>query len=159
MTYDCLVAAAVEIKTTNKCTDKAILALERQVQTVAAPAPNSFAYCYQFCFHLKALMVTDRMFALWITINPVNLHCLLVVQLTGLQNNNIEQSVISEFTCKTTIINSIAVAQFFHKTCNAIFNHLLAANTKKDDLFSAISTFFGSVETNDQRILHFHCLV
>ena len=84
LTYDCLAAAAVEIKTTNKCIDKAILALERQVQTVAAPAPNSFACCYQFCLHLKALMVTDRMFALWITINPVNLHCPLVVQLTGL---------------------------------------------------------------------------
>lgn len=104
-------------------------------------------------------MVTDGMFAIWITINPVNLHCPLVVQLTSLQNNNIEQSVISEFTCKTTIINSVAVAQFFHETCNAIFNHLLAANTKKDGLFSAISTFFGAVKTNGQRILHFHCFV
>ena len=31
LTYDCLAAAAVEIKTTNKCTDKAILALKCQV--------------------------------------------------------------------------------------------------------------------------------
>lgn len=157
--YDCLTAAAVEIKTTNKCTNKTILTLERQVQTVVTSAPNLFARCYQFCLHFKAFIVTDGMLALWITINPANLRFFLIVQLAGLQNNNIGQSAISEFTRKTAIMNPVVVARFFHKTCNAIFNHLLAANIKEDGLFGPILTYFDAVKTNGWGILHLHYLI
>ncbi|MCJ1347504.1 hypothetical protein MMC31_005729 [Peltigera leucophlebia] len=44
--------AAEAVRTTNTCRDPAILALERQVQLVAAHTPHSFAKYYQFRLHL-----------------------------------------------------------------------------------------------------------
>lgn len=61
LTHAQLIAAAIEIKETNQCTDPTILALERQVQTMAAHAPHSYARCFQFRLRLKALMITNGM--------------------------------------------------------------------------------------------------
>ncbi len=41
ISYDCLRAAATEIKATNKCTDPDIVKLECQVQTIASRVPHS----------------------------------------------------------------------------------------------------------------------
>ncbi len=46
ITHAQLIAVATEIKETNWCTDAAILALERHVQTVAAHAPHSYTRCF-----------------------------------------------------------------------------------------------------------------
>ena len=56
-----MTTATKEIKRTNKYTNQAILAVERQVRTVAAYALNSYIHCFQFRFELKVLIITDRM--------------------------------------------------------------------------------------------------
>ncbi len=48
ITHAQLIAIATEIKETNRCTDAAILALERHVQSVSAHAPHSYARYFQF---------------------------------------------------------------------------------------------------------------
>ena len=48
LTYTELISAAKEIKDTNRCTNLAMLPLERQVQTVPAHTPHSYARCFQF---------------------------------------------------------------------------------------------------------------
>ncbi len=75
----------MEIKETNWCTDAAILALERHVQTVAAHAPHLYARYFQFWPQLKALMVANGMPVFWITINPADLRYPLVIRLTGVE--------------------------------------------------------------------------
>lgn len=73
LTYSQLVIIVKKIKKTNKCTDQAILILEQQVQTVAVHTPHLYAQCFYIRFKFKPLMITDRMPALWIKINPSDL--------------------------------------------------------------------------------------
>ncbi len=83
--YARLIATATEIKEANQCTDAAILALERHVQTIAAHASHLYVRCFQFRLRLKALMVANGMPVFWITFNPADLRCLLVICLAGVE--------------------------------------------------------------------------
>ncbi len=55
-------------------------------------------------------------------------------------------------------MNLIAVAQFFHITCIAIMDHLIASS-KQDGLQGPISDHYGVVETNGRGMLHLHCML
>lgn len=158
LTSSQLVVAAKEISEINKCTDPAILALEQQVQTAAAHAPHSYAQCFQFRPKLKALMITDRMPALWVIINLSDLQCLLVIRLAGIQLDP-GKDIMSAFTRKTATMNPVAMAKFFHVICNAVFKSLLAARHQERGLFGPITTYFATVETNGRGMLHLHCLL
>lgn len=57
------------------------------------------------------------------------------------------------------IINLVAVVHFFELMYYSIFEHLLATDSKNGGLLGLISTYFHTVETNGQGILHLHCLV
>lgn len=59
--------AAAEIKTTGKCTNPAILTLERYVQIVASRSPHSFAKCAEQNLFIRSLMISDGMSTVWIT--------------------------------------------------------------------------------------------
>lgn len=87
------------------------------------------------------------------TINPADLRSPLVLRLAGLKEQDIGQDSISEFTRKAAVMNPAAVAQIFHMTCNAMFQHLLAINTKEEGLFGPVSTYFRTVEIDGQ-VLH-----
>ena len=100
LTHNVLIAAAKEIKETNRCTNPAILAFEQQVQTVAAHAPHSYARCFQFRLRLKALMITDGMATLWITISPADLRNPLVICLAGVELD-LRADIAFVFACKT----------------------------------------------------------
>ena len=63
------------------------------------------------------------------------------------------------FAKMTATMNSVAVACFLEATCRDIFEHLLAAGSKDRGLLSPVSTYFGTIETNSQRLLHLHCLL
>ena len=63
------------------------------------------------------------------------------------------------FARMTTTMNFVAMARFFEATYCGIFEHLLAAGSKDRRFFDFISTYFGTVETNGQEMLHLHCLV
>ncbi len=56
-------------------------------------------------------------------------------------------------------MNSVAVATFFHETCRGIFEYLLRARFSNGGLFGLVLTYFETVETNGQGMLHLHCLV
>lgn len=60
---------------------------------------------------------------------------------------------------KTATMNLVAVAQFFDVVCSSIFDKLLATGSKASNLFGPIFTYFGTAETNGQRMLHLHCLI
>lgn len=59
----------------------------------------------------------------------------------------------------TTIMNLVAIVRFFKAIYRDIFEYLLAVGSKDEEFFGPISTYFGIVETNGQRILHLHCLI
>ncbi len=85
---------------------------------------------------------------------------LLILILASIQYKFNGANISTEaFARMTATINPIARTRFFETTCRDIFEYSLAAGSKNGGLFSLISTYFGTVETNDQRILHFLCLV
>ncbi len=132
ITHAQLIAAATEIKETNRCTDAAILALERHVQTVAAHAPHSYARCFQFWLQLKTLMVANGMPVFWITINPADLRCSLVIRLAGVELK-LSSEIQSAFRRKTATMNPVAIAKFFYIICDAIFCPYLVRAKQKED--------------------------
>jgi helitron helicase-like protein len=52
-----------------------------------------------------------------------------------------------------------AVAQFFHHTCKAVLEDLLATKSGGTGILGDVSNYFGVVETNGRGILHLHFLV
>lgn len=64
-----------------------------------------------------------------------------------------------EFGRATAMINPVAVAQFFEAVCTGISKRLLATGSIKDSLLGPVLMYFGTVEINNQGILHLHCLV
>ncbi len=73
----CKVAEAV--RSTNTCTHPGILALECQVQLVAAHVPHPYAKYFQYRLQMRALMVTKGIPPFWITFNPSDLLCPIVL--------------------------------------------------------------------------------
>lgn len=63
-----------------------------------------------------------------------------------------------EFELPTAIINSVAIVQFF-KAYTLVFSSVLAARSTKDRLFGPVLTYFRTIKTNSQGILHLHLLV
>lgn len=150
--------AAAEIKSTGKCTDPAILLLEHQVQVEAKKAPNSFAKCAEQAQHIKALIVSDSIPALWITLDPSDLQNTLVLTLAGVRfEHHHEDNATATFHNATATIILVAVAQF---SCIGVFQHLLVSLKEPNNgLFGPVSTYFGIVETNSRGMLHLLCLV
>lgn len=130
------------------------------MQVVAKQAPNSFVKCAEQATYIKALIVNDGMPALWITLNPFDLKSTMVLKLAGvcLETDGVNKA-ISNIHATTVTMNPVAVAQFFAAICNGIFEHLLAANTTSGGLLGPVSTYFGTVKTNGQGMLHLHCLI
>ena len=103
-------------------------------------------------------MITDGMPTLWITINPADLQCPLVMRLAGVELD-LGSDVASVFARKTATMNPVAVAKFFHIICKAVLLSLFASEHLDGGLLRPVSTFFGTVETNGCDMLHLHCLV
>ncbi len=158
ITHNQLCEVAELVRTTNTCKDPAVLALENLVQLVSAHVPHSFAKCYEYRLQMRALMITNGMPVLWITFNPSDLRCPIVLWLAGIRLP-VSDNTASAFKTATATINPIAIATFFNQTCTAIFDHLLAAGSIEGELFGPVSTYFGIVETNGRGMLHLHCLV
>lgn len=73
------IIAIEEIKKSNICIDPAILALKRHVQTMAAHTPYLYSKYFLFWLYLKILIISNRTFLLWITFNPSNFCCFLII--------------------------------------------------------------------------------
>ncbi len=95
---------------------------------------------------------------IFITINPADLKCPLVIHLAGVELE-LSSKIQSAFQCKTATMNPVAVAKFLHITCDAIFMSLFGAGQTERGLLGPISNYFGTVETNGREMLYLHCLV
>ncbi len=103
-------------------------------------------------------MVANGMPVFWITINPADLRCPLVIRLAGVELE-LSSEIQSAFWRKTATINPVAVAKFFHIICDVIFMSLFGVGQTERGLLGPISNYFGTVETNGRGMLHLHCLV
>ena len=103
-------------------------------------------------------MVANGMPVLWITINPADLRCPLVIRLAGVKHE-LSSKIQSTFHCKTATINPVAVAKFFNIICNVVFILLFAAGQIERGLLGPISNYFATIKTNGRGMLHLHYLV
>lgn len=93
-------------------------------------------------------------------LNPSDLRSFLILIFTGVQLRDSSSNVSTEeFGQAKTIINPVAMSQFFEATCVTIFKRFLAARSTKSRLLGPVSTYYGIVEINSQRILHLHFFV
>ena len=56
------------------------------------------------------------------------------------------------------IMNPIAVAQFFHITCIAIVDHLIASG-RQNGLLGPISHHYGIIKINGHGVFHLHYIL
>ena len=98
--------------------------------------------------------------AFWLTINPSDLQNPLVLMLarTLLLEDTLPWASAAIRQAAATS-NLVAVAQFFHHICKALFDRLLCSNTGELGIFGQISNHFGVVETNSCGMLHLHALI
>ena len=157
--HNCLRAAATEIKATNKCSNPDIMKLKQQVQTIASQVPYSYIRCLEHRFILKAMSVGYGFSALWITVNLSDLRCLLVLLLGSVSLfTTTDQTVFKEMQDYTTIMNSVAIVQFFHIICVIIMDHLLASG-RQNGVLGPIFHHYDVVETNSRNMLHLHYML
>ncbi len=156
--YARLTVAATKIKETNRCTNVAILTLERQIQTIAAYALHLYARYFQFKLRLKDRIVANNMLVFWITFNPADLRYPLVIYLAGIELE-LPSKIQSVFWLKITIMNPVVIIKYFHIIYDIIFMSLLGVDQTTKGLFGSISNYFATVKTNGRKILHLYYLV
>jgi hypothetical protein len=128
LTFDWLETAAKSVHETNSHNDPAIRLLERHIQSIAAQVPQSFALMRTARVHMRALFVGHGMPGVWLTINPADLTCPIVVTLAGITLSSDELSTEARMIRRLTAqMNPVAVAQFCHHLCVGVFDTLLAA--------------------------------
>src|SRR5467141_1961478 len=110
--------------------------------------------------HMRALFLSGGMPGVWLTINPADLTCPIVVKLAGVTLPSDELSTEARRIRRLTAqMNPVAVAQFFHHLCVGVFDALLAAGKDRMGILGEVSNYFGVVETNGRGMLHLHTLV
>ncbi len=148
------------MKIIGKCMNPTILTLERQVQIVAFRFSHSFAKCIEQNLFIRSLMIRNGMSTIWIILNLSDLRSFLVLILVGirLEDRGLSTST-KEIRWAKAVMNLVAVAQFFEATWTCIFKRFLAARSMGIGLLEPVSTYYEMVETNDQGMLHLHCLM
>lgn len=153
-----MIAAAKEIKKTNKYSNLAILALKWQIQTVAIYASYLYIHCFQFRLWLKALIVINKMAILWIIISLVNLENLLIIHLIKVKLY-LKVDIASVFIYKIAIISPVAIAKFFHIIYKAVLLFLFISRSCNRSLLRLILTYIDIIKINGCSILYLHYLV
>jgi hypothetical protein len=129
--------------------DPVIQRLQRNIVTIGIQVPESFSQKLKRRSEIKGLIVRDGMPAFWITINPSDLRNPLVLLLAGIEySGDTFLAANASIRHATATSNPVAVAQFFHHTCKAIFDGLLGSNTGRIGILGQVSNHFGVVETN-----------
>ena len=138
----------------------AIQRLQRSLLTIGMQVPESFAQKLKRRSEIKGLIGRYGMPAFWITINPSDLQNPLVLRLAGhTYSGNDLPTATAAIRQATATSNPVAVAEFFHHTCKAVFEGLLGTNTGRVGILGEVSNHFGVVETNGRGMLHLHGLV
>jgi hypothetical protein len=160
LTVEQLLEAAKAAADKRPIEDPIVLSLLRDLNAIGESVPLSYSQKLKMRSRIKGLIARYGMPAFWLTINPSDLRNPLVLILAGIllpedalhkANAAIRQAAATS--------NPVAVAQFFHHTCKALFDELLCSNTGKMGIFGQVSNHFGVVETNGRGMLHLHALV
>lgn len=105
-------------------------------------------------------MISDEMFTVWIILNLSNLWSLFILIFARVQLKNSDSNTSTkEFRQAMAIINPVAIAQFFEIIYTEIFTRFLAARSTESGLLGLVFTYFEKIKTNNQEILHLHCLI
>jgi hypothetical protein len=97
---------------------------------------------------------------IWLTINPSNLQNPLVLLLAGVDYSAaFLSSTMAAIHQAVATSNPVVVAQFFHYTCKAVLDGLLATQSDRPSILGDVSNYFGIVETNGQGMLYLHALI
>jgi Helitron helicase-like domain at N-terminus len=111
---------------------------------------------------IKGLLGRRGMPAFWLTINPSDLRDPIVLILGGIRysSESFPAATSTAVIRKTfAVSNPVAVAQFFHLICTAIFEDLLRSHSDKMGALGQVSNHFGVVETNGRGMLHLHAFI
>lgn len=122
--------------------------------------PQSFGALMRKRAHLRGYFVAHEMPAYWMTINPADLKCPLVLHFAGIELT--QQGAGTNRTHAenmSVIMNPVAVAQFFDAVCKGVFSKLLQVDSQESGIFGKISNYFGVVESNGRGMPHLHALV
>lgn len=134
--------------------------LKCQVQIIASHSPHLFTKCAKQSLFIRALMISNGISILWITLNPSDLQSFLVLIFADVWfENNGPTNSTKEFRQAKSIINLLVLAQFFKTIYTGIFKYLLIIRSIKRGLLGIVSIYFGTLETNGQGMLYLHCLV
>lgn len=160
LTIDQLEDAAKAIADGGVIDDPVIQQLQRNIVTIRMQVLESFSQKLKGRSKIKGLIVRDGMPAFWITINPSDLRNPLVLLLAGVEySRGTFLAVNAAIRHATATSNPVAVTQFFHHTCKAIFDGLLGSNTGRIGILGQVSNHFAVVEINGRGMLHLHALV
>lgn len=97
--------------------------------------------------------------ALWISINPLDLKCPLVLIFAGVSFSiATNQTAFRKMQDYIATINFVAIALFFHINCVAIIDYLLAFE-RQNCLLGPIFHHYGVVEFNGRSMLYLHYIV
>jgi hypothetical protein len=140
--------------------DPVIQRLQRNIVTIGMQVPESFSQKLKRRSEIKGLLVRHGMPAYWLTINPSDLRNPLVLLLAGVEHpGDAFPTTNAAIRHARATSNLVAVAQFFHHTCKAIFDGLLGSNTGRIGILGQVANHFAVVETNGRGMLHLHALV
>jgi hypothetical protein len=157
LTVEQLQNAAKAIAHGQPINDPTILKLLRNLTTIGQPVPQSFSQKLTLRSKIRGLIIRGGIPATWITVNPSDLRNPLVLLLAGIELPVPAANATIRHTIATS--NPVAVAQFFHHTCKAIFDGLLRSHTGQMGILGQVSNHFAVVETNGRGMLHFHGLI
>jgi Helitron helicase-like domain at N-terminus len=131
-------------------TDPTINSLLHHLRTVGSHDPYSFAQKLSSRSHMKGIIIRQGMTTYWITMNPSDLRNTVVLHLAGVtfSSNAMPRlaNSILEITARTS--NPVAVAQFFHHICNAVFTKLFHSGSDELGILGKVASHYGMVETN-----------
>jgi hypothetical protein len=160
LTVDQLQEAAKAVSEGRLVENPTIQRLQRSILAIGMQVPESFAQKVKRRSEIKGLIARYGMPAFWLTINPSDLRNPLVLQLAGITYSaDALPAATAAIRQATATSNPVAVAQFFHQTCNGIFNGLLGTDTGRTGILGEVANHFGVVETNGRGMLHLHGLV
>jgi len=160
LTVDQLEDAAKTIADGGIIDNPAIQRLQQNILAIGMHVPESFSQKLKRRSEIKGLLARLAVIAFWMTINPSDLRNPLVVRLAGIEySEDAFPTASAAIRHATATSNPVAVAQFFHHTCKAVFNELLGSNTGRIGILGQVANHYGVVETNGRGMLHLHALV
>ena len=109
--------------------DPLVLSLLRDLTAIGRSVPLSYSQKLKMRSQIRGLIARYGMPAFWLTINPSDLRNPLVLMLAGtLLSEDALPRASAAIRQAAATSNPVAVTQFFHHICKALFDGLLCSN-------------------------------